>query len=330
VETTPANPEEIRDVAEFMTALRDLRQRSGLTLRQLESAATARGTVLARSTVADMLRRPVLPRAELVGAFLRACGEEPRLAAWMKTYQRLTVGPLPAEPEPDDIAEADDLAARPAAPPRSSSVRTRSLVALGLTGCVVAAVAIYVASAAGSKGDGTPGTSTTASSSPPVLAVPATGSWVAIHPSSAPELCVTAGRDRARRHGSEVAVQAPCSAPGPRTLLRAAVGDLVHVAWEHPQDKALGCLTIIDVNGGRLVEPWDACSAERPQQLFRVERFGTDSGGYRFRQPDSGDCLAVGGTGHGAEITPRQCADQADQRFLIDPLGENPSAAPKG
>ncbi|PPK61206.1 RICIN domain-containing protein [Actinokineospora auranticolor] len=259
-----------------------------------------------------MLRRPVLPRAEQVGTFLRACGEEPRLAAWMKTYERLAVGPLPVVPaEPESAPEP-----LPVEAPRG---RAKRLFALGGVGCVLAAGAIYALSPGETEG----GTGKPAGPVPtqPVLAVSQADFWVVIHPFSTPDLCVTAGHDRAQRYGSEVVVQDSCAAPGPRTLLKPAHGDLVHIEWEHPVEKVLGCLTVINVKDGRLLEPQDSCSANRREQLFRVERFAVESNDYRVRQADSGDCVAVDGTGNGAGITLRPCADQADQRFLVTPDG---------
>ncbi|GAA2815732.1 hypothetical protein GCM10010505_46560 [Kitasatospora aburaviensis] len=54
--------------------MRQLRQWSGLSFRQLERRAEQAGEVLPRATLAGALGRADLPREELVAAFVRACG----------------------------------------------------------------------------------------------------------------------------------------------------------------------------------------------------------------------------------------------------------------
>ncbi|MFV8131157.1 XRE family transcriptional regulator [Streptomyces syringium] len=95
-------PHGARDAAEFVAAMRQLKARSGLTFRQLEERAAARGEVLARSTLADALRHDALPRVETLTAFLRACGEEHDAGAWLEARKRLSVADVPpGEPAPE-------------------------------------------------------------------------------------------------------------------------------------------------------------------------------------------------------------------------------------
>ncbi|WP_030321195.1 helix-turn-helix domain-containing protein [Streptomyces flavochromogenes] len=68
------DPREARTPAEFLARLQALKDWSGLTYRELSARAEARGDVLPRSTVANMLARATLPREELLTAFVRACG----------------------------------------------------------------------------------------------------------------------------------------------------------------------------------------------------------------------------------------------------------------
>ncbi|MEW2579327.1 DUF2690 domain-containing protein [Streptomyces syringium] len=94
-------PHGARDAVEFVAAMRQLKARSGLTFRQLEERAAARGDVLARSTLADALRHDALPRVETLTAFLRACGEEHDAGAWLEVRKRLSVADVPpGEPAP--------------------------------------------------------------------------------------------------------------------------------------------------------------------------------------------------------------------------------------
>jgi hypothetical protein len=82
-------PYETRCPAEFVAQLRLLKQRSGLTYRQLEKRAAERGETLARSTLADTLRRDTLPRPEVLAAFVHACGEGRRARAWLEQWDSI-------------------------------------------------------------------------------------------------------------------------------------------------------------------------------------------------------------------------------------------------
>ncbi|GGO23543.1 hypothetical protein GCM10011576_44030 [Micromonospora parathelypteridis] len=85
-------PDDAADPAEFVDLLRRLKDRSRLTYRQLEQRAASAGDVLARSTAADILRRSTLPRPEVVAAFVRACGAEDQVEAWLQARHRLAAG----------------------------------------------------------------------------------------------------------------------------------------------------------------------------------------------------------------------------------------------
>ncbi|WAU83668.1 peptidoglycan-binding domain-containing protein [Streptomyces sp. Qhu-G9] len=110
------SPSEPRDSAEFVAHLRLLKQQSGLTYRQLEKRAAECGKALARSTLADVLRRDTLPRPELLAAFVHACGEGRHTRAWLERRDsiaasercRVTVPlreePAPAEPPTEPTA----------------------------------------------------------------------------------------------------------------------------------------------------------------------------------------------------------------------------------
>ncbi|MBP2584816.1 hypothetical protein J3A78_005294 [Streptomyces sp. PvR006] len=109
------DPREARTPAEFLARLQALKDRSGLTYRELSSRAEARGDVLPRSTVANMLARATLPREELLTAFVRACGASPdELAEWRTVRTELAgrgaYGTAHADPDADpdpDVYPAD-------------------------------------------------------------------------------------------------------------------------------------------------------------------------------------------------------------------------------
>ncbi|WP_399889408.1 hypothetical protein ACGH7X_27520 [Streptomyces sp. BBFR51] len=84
--------------ADFVAALRRLKAWSGSSYRLLERRASEAGHVLPYSTAATMLGRDRLPRAELVVAFVAACGLRGEEAeAWPDARSRIACG-APREP----------------------------------------------------------------------------------------------------------------------------------------------------------------------------------------------------------------------------------------
>lgn len=150
---------------------------------------------------------------------------------------------------------------------------------------------------------------------------------VAIHPSHAPDLCLTEGRQRSGPYDSAVAVQGPCDgADLPDTFLRAVgVDDWYFVEWYKPTE-GRGCLTRIpDGAAAGLFEPVDEsqCSDSAPEQHFRLEPAdGSDSRepAYLLRHSHTDQCLtfADGGEAEGAEAVLGSCDEGAASTFLID------------
>ncbi|MFC8898191.1 helix-turn-helix domain-containing protein [Streptomyces cinereoruber] len=102
------DPRGARSPAEFLARLQALKDWSGLTYRELSARAEARGDVLPRSTVANMLSRATLPREELLTAFVRACGTGPAALEEWRTVRRELEGrrgygdaPDPGEAAPE-------------------------------------------------------------------------------------------------------------------------------------------------------------------------------------------------------------------------------------
>ncbi|TDD72483.1 NB-ARC domain-containing protein [Actinomadura rubrisoli] len=75
--------------AEFMLRLRQLKEWTGLTYRQLEARGRRHGDGLPRSTLAATLRRGGLPREEFVESLVKACGQDP--VPWTGVRRRLAV-----------------------------------------------------------------------------------------------------------------------------------------------------------------------------------------------------------------------------------------------
>ncbi|MCS7479414.1 RICIN domain-containing protein [Umezawaea endophytica] len=292
-------PESARDVAEFSALLRSLKRNSGFTLRQLEERAAEQGSVLPRSTVADMLRRDGLPRSELLAAFVRACGDGQHLAEWSSARERLVL---------DEVREP---------PAEDPAPRRRTPVVLGAVAVVVVLLVVAVALWPRTEPAGDVPTDRT---SPEVLFLPSAGSWVRIRAAGAEELCLTEGRDRAGRYQSAVAALRPCAEPGgPRVFMQSAGEDVVTVKWEHPVEHVMGCLTVMTSGPAKdMVEPREDCVEGDGDQVFRVERVADQR--YRLRTPSGDRCLGLNGN-HveaGAEALRQPCAVEVDQEFLVD------------
>ncbi|GAA2598058.1 hypothetical protein GCM10010399_30950 [Dactylosporangium fulvum] len=104
----PPRPEGLMTPAEFVAALAALRGWSGLTYRQLAAKARASGDVMPSSTIAAALSRPSLPRAELVAAFVRACGiDDDTTQRWLAARQRLAAAAAVPGPVPESATGSD-------------------------------------------------------------------------------------------------------------------------------------------------------------------------------------------------------------------------------
>jgi hypothetical protein len=128
VSTSPPAPSDT-DAAAFMAELRRLKAWSGLSYRQLERRAAAAGHSLPYSTAATLLGKDRLPRAELVVAFVTACGVRGDDAqAWADARSRIVCGPASFPPA---------RSARPRRSRRSLAAAAAVLVA-ALLGAAVA------------------------------------------------------------------------------------------------------------------------------------------------------------------------------------------------
>lgn len=327
------SPYEARDAAGFVASMQRLKERAGLTYRELEERAARNGDVLARSTLADILRRASLPRPEVLAAFVRACGDGPRVDAWLDARNRLAEDAATAavpsavpgpgsgshseadagtetEAEPETEAEAPPPADRsPGARPHRAKAR-RGVLAAGLL-VPLLALAAWAMFPDDSDDHGAPSGSATASRAP-------VDGWVTVRPLRTPDLCLTDGRDRAGAYPNAVAVQLPCArATVPRTYLEPAGEGFYRIQWHHPQE-GKGCLTVMSsgpVKG--MLEPRNDCAQAT---LFHVEPASADAAdGFRLRPAHSGRCVGMAGDvgAEGAEAVEERCTGAADQRFLI-------------
>ncbi|MEV6694536.1 XRE family transcriptional regulator [Micromonospora sp. NPDC051196] len=329
--TGELRPEEATDAAGFVDLLRRLKERSGLTYRQLEQRAAVHGDVLARSTAADVLRRSTLPRPEVLAAFVRACGAQAQVGEWLRARDRLAVGayatpgPMSTAPPPDlpPTGGAPGVVARPSGAARRGWFAGPAPTAL-VVGTLLAALGVGAwfwwpddeqRTAAEQVGGATsPGSGSSAGPS---------GGRSQIRPARAPQLCITEGRDRTGGYRSEVAVQRPCAAATPPdTYLQPVADDLYFIKWHHPVHGP-GCLTVRREDPGRnLIEPWPDCRTDFWPQLFRFEPTGSAPNAYRLRPAGSDLCVGIrdDDTEVPAEAAAEPCTGGADQVFLVDSL----------
>ncbi|GHE93435.1 hypothetical protein GCM10018772_16520 [Streptomyces fumanus] len=339
-----AEPGAARTPADYVALLRRLKEHSGLTYRQLEERAAERGDVLARSTLADVLRREALPRAELVAALVRACGDEQHLDAWLAARERLAERERLAgtdRPEADQEADRrpeDDRAPGPDRPARAGAgdgrSRTVSLIALASLGTVLLLALTVILLPRDDEPDRSGGGDADASigaAVTPVAAGPEPG-WSRIRPLRAPTLCLTDGEARVKGESKVVAVQRPCAeAVPPRTYLQRESDGLYVIKWENPKE-GTGCLTVLDEGPFRgMLEPWNwvQCQDGSGAQRFLIERApGGARDHWRIRSTQDPDrpCVtlrtATGEAGEpGAPAVTRRCAtrDADDQVFVIGP-----------
>ena len=106
-----------------MVRLRQLKDWTGLTYRELETRSRGNGDHLPRSTVASALRRNALPRHEFVETMVRACGLDPD--PWLHARRRLTVLGETAE-RPADAAPAEQPSTPRQLPPTPPVLAGRS------------------------------------------------------------------------------------------------------------------------------------------------------------------------------------------------------------
>ncbi|MDN0197314.1 helix-turn-helix domain-containing protein [Streptomyces sp. S.PNR 29] len=224
------SPYDATDAAGFVASMRQLKERARLTYRELEERAAANGDVLARSTLADILRRTNLPRPEVLAAFVRACGDGQRLGAWLDARDRIAAG---AAAVPGLVLGPDPEIGSPAGEPADARPRRTRGRAYAMGAAVTVPLLALTAWVLLPGGPGAP-----------PAASPADG-WVTIRPARTPELCLTDGRDRDGAYGSAVAVQLSCArATVPRTYLEPAGEGLYRIQWHHPEE-GKGCLTVM-------------------------------------------------------------------------------------
>ncbi|MDV5148449.1 hypothetical protein R1T08_30870 [Streptomyces sp. SBC-4] len=333
------DPRKVRNAAEFVACLQALKDWSGLTYRELAVRAEARGEVLPRSTVANMLARATVPREELLVTFVRACGVEPSgLEEWQAVRKELAVRgvyePVAADPVegadpaagPDSAQAAHALAVGPSVvwpggpaespddapdarrPGPRSRIRRALVATVALTGLVLAGVSVVAVLRDGHGAH-----------PPRLLTAPAAGD-VRIRVIGQ-DLCL--GERRGSRSGQ--IHQVPCAdAKVPLYSLKETGGGRWRIVSDHP-DYGPGCSGI--PSGGRIPDAAyedSECGDPSRVEEFALEPYGTPVEGYRIvpaGSATSGSCVTVVGdrSAAWARLAQAPCApDAAGQLFSFD------------
>ncbi|MDX5570036.1 helix-turn-helix transcriptional regulator [Streptomyces sp. ID05-04B] len=144
-----SDPLRIADQREFRQALKELRERRGITLKQLEVKTDRQGSKrLTSPTVSTTLKADDLPDWDFVAAYVTACGVTGEgLQRWERAWDAVRKGTAPVEP--------DATVSAPPMPPSEPDGRWRQRAGgwvrtrRGLVACGAAATAMVLAAAIG-------------------------------------------------------------------------------------------------------------------------------------------------------------------------------------
>jgi hypothetical protein len=327
-------PDGACDAAGFAEAMRRLKERSGLTFRQLEERAARSGDVLARSTLADTLRRRTLPRPEVLAAFVRACGEGDRVGVWLKARERVAAqaaaeatGTVPgAQAGGGAPATGDDARAGTADRVRTGAASDHAAEAESGPGGVVGGGVAAEGRAADAAAGGPPArpaqhrarrrTIALTAVLAPLLALVAwrllpdgSGSpgasggpdvsgipvgWVTIRPARTPSLCLTDGRDRKGAYANAIAVQLPCVQATVPRTYLEPAGAGLYRIQWHHPQEGKGCLTVMST--GPVKGMLEPRNDCGRATLFRVEATAAGSARrFRLRPANSSRCIGIAG-----------------------------------
>ncbi|MBV7698870.1 XRE family transcriptional regulator [Streptomyces sp. TRM70350] len=315
-------PEQARDATEFVALLRQVKESCGFTYRELEQRAAARGDVLARSTLANALARDALPRAELVAAFVRACGAEggegaqveKRVEEWLAARERIAACKAVPVSRVEPSGEREEAQGVPQRGRSRVATAVATIAALALVG-----VATWALSATGSGTDEQQTGRDTERQSDANTAAGIPDGPVRLRPVQSPALCLTDGFVRDGRYKSHVAVHRACSqATPPVTDLVPAGNETYHVRWRHPEHGE-GCLKARTSGAARgLLEPWEMCAAATRFRIQRAPSGDGDPRAYVLRL-DTGQCVAAARAtpDEGTEATFRPCDGSRGQQYVI-------------
>jgi hypothetical protein len=319
------DPREATGAAEFVAAMRTLRARTDLSYRVLERRAAKAGTPLPSSTISGALSRDTLPRADLLAAFIRACGaDDETVERWLAVRADLAASGQAPEPEP---------AAEPIAPEILPEEPARKRPRLLWPAIGVAAVLVLVAGAlivfngpppeqpvaAPSSSSPAPSAPTTAPDAANAgLGTPPTGrSRVRLAHTG---LCVGEGPEKFVQEERIVLGQQDCATASPPMSVEAVEGG--YRLLLHNPEQGEGCVTV-DYGGtaASTLLAGDHCEPGRPDQRFVFEPVTAPAKGFLLKSAAGAKwCVGVykASSEVGVQLIQDPCDGTAAQVFLVE------------
>lgn len=313
------DPRDATDAAEFVAAMRTLRARTDLSYRVLERRAAKAGTPLPSSTISGALSRDTLPRADLLAAFLRACGaDEATVERWLAARADLAASGQAPEPEP---------AAPEIVPEEPRGKRPKPLWAAA--GVVAVAVLVTGGLLVFDDPPPEPPAALPSSSAPAPLttATDAANASLGTPPTGRARvrlahtgLCVGEGPEKFVREERIVLGQQDCATASPPMSVEAVEGG--HRLLLHSPEHGEGCATV-DYGGTSVstLLAGDNCGPGRPDQRFVFEPVTVPVRGYLLRSAAGAEwCVGVykGSSEVGVQLIQDRCEGTAAQVFLVD------------
>ncbi|MFG3116724.1 hypothetical protein ACGF4C_20265 [Streptomyces sp. NPDC048197] len=343
-----------------MELMRQLRRWADLSYRQLERNATDAGNVLPRATISAALSRNELPRAELLAAYVRACGgDDDTVAAWLDARRHLSMSgtaspesagedrprtdaqkgddapqktvPTPVEaaakeqnPDTDPAGEptSGDPAEDTTDPASAQSNWRRQGPLVAIAACTVAGILALALLPSNGNSDDSAGGAPRHGKTPPNTRSQQTTSSPTEHRTA-----------DARPSGSPTVSQAEpekTAAPRPSHRPTRAPVRMPASGWTriHPASSPSLCLTEGRERNGRTdreIAVQHSC-ADAPLPRVYLEKLSGETYRIQWHNPDPSKgigCLTVDGasTTAGALLAPRDCEDSNSQKFRLEASG---------
>ncbi|MFE0026006.1 RICIN domain-containing protein [Amycolatopsis sp. NPDC059021] len=299
------DPRTAADVPGFLAGMRQVRALTGLSFRALERRAAKAGDALPSSTISAALSRDKLPRADLVAAFVRACGgDDQTVEDWLAARAALVVEAI----EPIEGAEPESAEAGP------RGRRGRQFVIAAAVVVVVAVAAVVLL-----FGRDKPGSAAPAAPSPP----PGESAHRQPIRLAYTGLCLGEGPEKFKPGDRTVLGQHPCAAAKPPISLEPAASGSYRLVLLNP-DLGPGCVTV-DYGGAHaeVLLAGAGCEGDRPDQRFTFEKVTSPLTGYRIHSVAGAQwCVGVygGSTEAGVQLVQAPCDGGAHQIFVVDGL----------
>ncbi|MFI7120386.1 RICIN domain-containing protein [Amycolatopsis sp. NPDC049868] len=319
------DPREAVDAAQFVAAMRTLRARTDSSYRVIERRAAKAGTSLPSSTISGALARDTLPRADLLAAFVRACGgDDATVERWLAARADLAA------------TEQTPITDETPTPVEDTPAQARRRGRLLWPAIAVAAVVVLIAGGLimfnpFSEDRAAPNPPSSASSPSAVApTVPGAANASAAGPPTGRArvrvahtgLCVGEGPEKFVQEERIVLGQQDCAKASPPITVEAVDGGY-RLLLHHPEHGE-GCVTV-DYGGTTtgVLLAGDNCEPGRPDQRFVFEPVTAPAKGYLLKSAGGTKwCVGVykASTEVGVQLIQDPCDGGSNQVFMVDSL----------